>query len=581
MSTLLSLLDLGRSLPDAVLYGSPEYTLAFEDVFPTPEIIYDTSYSQTPQSWTGGLGTLAGNHLRAMNRLGVPGYLVGPLPRHGDYLQEITQGLDGPEMFVASQASPRWAEYVTKTDGVFAVKIAGNNVGARVYLYPGHEKGSRAMLLVDTDRNENPYLDKLITRWMYGGSERFDGKNIDREVALAVVLGAAVVRVPELLGVPPKVYRLQESWMALAIVFLVGMKMDQGMGLEDAIAATRLQVVSTNHTPIPAGNKTFPKKVLLRIGKGNPGFTNEVLERLGGVEDGNINLTHILLRGSRIVNAVSKRHLQTISEMFRDVPDKAQMISITNGFDDDWLYPGIENVDTVHDYTMFHHQCKARLTRHVHALTGRQLDAKKFTVCFGKRLIGYKRAGLVMHDFEWFQEQIGDKLQLVISARPNPDDVGMIGQFNHFLRLSERHQNLIVLPKYDLDKMRWMQAGGDGWLNNPHVPEECGSSGMKSLRQGVLNFATRDGWNREVPDELYFPFGTDSADVGNVDAYDAGALRETLIRGMDMYYNHHHDWSEKALAGIKWSRETGYLSATRMVSEYCEQMYGIALLHSS
>ena len=109
MSTLLSLLDLGRSLPDAVLYGSPEYTLAFEDVFPTPEIIYDTSYSQTPQSWTGGLGTLAGNHLRAMNRLGVPGYLVGPLPRHGDYLQEITQGLDGPEMFVASLASPRWA----------------------------------------------------------------------------------------------------------------------------------------------------------------------------------------------------------------------------------------------------------------------------------------------------------------------------------------------------------------------------------------------------------------------------------------------------------------------------------------
>ncbi|MGH3001970.1 MAG: alpha-glucan family phosphorylase [Gaiellaceae bacterium] len=523
--------------------------------------------------YSGGLGVLAGDHLKAAAELGIPLVGVGLLYRGGYFTQSLDAEGRQAETYVALDPE---ALGLTREPVSVEVELAGTAVTAAVWRYDVG-KGPETTLplyLLDVD---------LLTDALYSGDR-------EHRIRQELLLGVGGVRALAALGIEPTVFHVNEGHSAFLAIERARALVEQGADTEHALDLVRASTVFTTHTPVPAGNEVFGDELVVNyVGDlaARAGLSSDELLRLGRSEgtDG-FGLTPLALRLSAFRNGVSELHGEVARGMWASLwPDGEPAIGhVTNGVHlGTWLAPeleellrsagvrpeappddgGWEAVLDLDDDSLWrvHRVLQERLD----ALTG--FEAGRLTIGFARRFATYKRAGLVFSDLE---RLLALPVQIVVAGKAHPQDADGKDVMQRIVELSRDPEvacRVVFLPDYDLDLARAIIPGCDVWLNTPRRPHEAsGTSGMKAAVNGVLNLSVLDGWWAES----YDPSVGWALD-GISDEADAEQLYRVLEEQVIPAYASRDLWLAMMKSSI--ARLAPRFSMQRAVIEYTERYY--------
>ncbi len=555
--------------------------------------------------YSGGLGILAGDHLKAASELGVPLVGVGLYYRRGYFRQRLDDDDRQHERYPRNDTSRLPLTAVPMAPMVELADDSGRLVPIRLGVWRARV-GRVSLYLLDTKVEGNPDWARDVTDVLYGG----DRQNRLRQ---ELVLGLGGVRVLRRLGLEPTVFHLNEGHSAfLQLERLRELVEDAGLDSEQALARLHASTVFTTHTPVPAGNEVFDADLVRR----NVG---SLVERcnlswddfagLGKVrpDETRFGLTPFALRTAAYANGVSRLHGAVSREMWREIwpdrpVDQVPIQSITNGVHRrTWISdeledllghtaPDFERARSFSDEVLWqaHRGAKERMLDFLARTRGVEgLDPEALTIGFARRFATYKRAGLLLSQPDRLARLLGDRerpLQLLVAGKAHPADEGgkdLIQRVADFARNAAAHGRVVFLEDYEMTLARRLVQGVDVWLNTPRRPMEAsGTSGMKAALNGVLNCSILDGWWAEgyAPDRG-FAIGDDAiaADEAEQDAADAEALFTVLEQQViPAYYERDSEglprrWIETMRHSIA---ELGTEFGTnRMVAEYVERLY--------
>jgi len=510
-----------------IAYISPELAL--------PELVY-----------SGGLGYLAHSYGLSAKSLGLDAVIVSIL-----YRQSFDQIIEDGKMRTQYTTRSYGESGLEDTGIVFPLDINGAENLIKVWRLKGHDD-MVPIYLLDADLPENDELGRLNTLQLYGGSVE-SGANLERWIAYAIILGEGSVEALRRLGISVDLYHLNESYLAFAAMKI----------------ADPSKTVFTTHTPVPSGNKKFDLATVHKILGGR--YSLEYLNELGGDP---FDMAAACIKLSRKVNAVSKKHLDTIEKMWGWVENRPPFVAVTNGVNKEyWQYPEFASAKTPSELAGAQKIYKRKLIDYGKEKTGIYLSENVLTIVCARRAAKYKRPTLIFFDKPWIKNLLfSNSLQIIMSGRPHPDDREMIDEFNYILKLSRELPNLVVLENYDMEQSKILKGGADIWLNNPRAPMEAsGTSGMSAALNGAINLSTPDGWMPEANPENCFLFGS-SYSFGNThDAYDAKELKTALSHIIAMRRKEPDAFYRKAFAA-KIEAEDQWTS-DRMVKEYETLLY--------
>jgi starch phosphorylase len=466
--------------------------------------------------YSGGLGVLAGDHLKSASDLGVPLVGVGLLYRDGYFRQRIDRS--GRQAESPQPVDPEALGLTRET--TVSVELGDDTVEATVWRY---DVGRVPLYLLDAPG---------LTDGLYAG---------DREHRLRqeLLVGMGGVRALDALGLEPTVWHMNEGHCA----FLTRERLQR----EDP-ERVRATTVFTTHTPVPAGNEVFPEELVARY------LGEEVLElgRSNGEEG--FGMTPFALRMSAHANGVSELHGEVAREMWAGID--TPIGHVTNGVHPaTWVAPEIEEAD---DLWEAHRLLKARLVERA------GLDPELLTIGLARRFATYKRAGLVFSDFE---RLLALPLQILVAGKAHPADEAGKDLMQEIVELSTGSDRVVFLEDYDMGVARLLVQGCDVWLNTPRRPQEAsGTSGMKAAMNGVLNLSVLDGWWSEgYSSEVGWAIG------GTDDAADAEELYRLLEQEVLPAYEDRARWSAMMKASIEQLGPR--FSMHRAVVEYVERYY--------
>ncbi|WP_270159933.1 alpha-glucan family phosphorylase [Clostridium estertheticum] len=515
------------------------------------------------KTYAGGLGILAGDHLKGAKDLNLPLVGIGLKWKQG-YTEQIID--ENGEVY--DTYHNYHYEFLKDTGVKVTVNIRNIKVVCKVWKL--EEFGNNPIYLLDTDIPENG--DRWITGQLYGwfGEER---------IAQEIVLGIGGVKALRALNIPIDVYHFNEGHAVLAATELIKEKMQSGYSFEDSWVKTRDEVVFTTHTPIVEGNESHPIDKLEYMGAFN-GLTRSQMIRIGGEP---FNMTVAGLRLARKANAVAKLHMLTANKMWKTVADRPEIIGITNGIHKPtWVDERMTKAcDNNGDLWGTHITIKKELIEFIKERTGTKLCVDKLLIGFSRRAAPYKRSDLIFTSEEIISPLLkSGKVQIVFSGKAHPlDDIGKEIVAKLIRMMKKYPSSVVFLENYDMNIGRMLTRGSDIWLNNPRRPlEASGTSGMKAAMNGVLNCSILDGWWPEACNDdvngWQFGDGVGLDDLTEVelDKHDTLALYDTLInRVMATYYGNREKWVEMMRESI---RTTSYeFSVERMLNEYYNKMY--------
>lgn len=617
-------MDEGASLPRSVAYFSMEFGV-----------------TEALPNYSGGLGVLAGDHLKAASDLGVPLIGVGLLYRSGYFRQSLS--LDGWQIEHYPVLDPRGLplEPVTEPSGVpilVHVAMPGRRVlRARIWKA---QVGRVPLLLLDSDLEENDEDLRSVTDRLYGG----DQDHRIRQEILAGIGGVRAVRTYcELTGHPqPEVFHTNEGHAGfLGLERIRELMSGEGLDFDQALVAVRAGTVFTTHTPVPAGIDRFPVDLVRHyFGSGDsdallPGVPTDRVLRLGAEENpGMFNMAHMGLRLAQRANGVSALHGRVSRDMFRKLwpgfdVDEVPIGSVTNGVHGPtWaareiskLIGGGEmdggmgmSLEPVTDALLWELRCalRNRLVQEVRrrvrqawlqrgasplelGWTESVFDPDVLTVGFARRVPTYKRLTLMLRDPQRLRELLlhpERPVQLVVAGKSHPADDGGKALIQQIVRFADdpavRHR-IVFLPDYDMRLARYLYWGCDVWLNNPLRPlEACGTSGMKAALNGGLNLSIRDGWWDEFYDGSNgwaIPTADGVSDPTRRDDLEARALYDLLAGQVaPLFYDRDEDGvPTRWMAMVRHTLSTlgPKVQATRMVREYVDSYYLPAAMASA
>jgi len=540
--------------------------------------------------FSGGLGVLAGDHLKSASDLGLPFVAVGLRYRQGYFQQSVDNSGWQIESYPDTDFASLPTGLILDSGGQpLVVEVPFRNRMVRLQLW-GVMVGRVPLILLDTNRDDNDAVDQWITGHLYGGDR-------DTRLAQEMVLGIGGVRALRALGYRPEVFHMNEGHAAFLGLELIREELEHGRTWEEAVEETREHSVFTTHTPVPAGHDTFapervttylsdyfalfrergvtvPQKRLLGLGRK---YAEDPFEQ--------VNMTYLAMHTSRSLNGVSRLHGAVSRQMFNWLwPDKSvdetPITHVTNGVHaGTWVSPLIQElfdrylgtdwrtrqsdaatwaaIDAIPDAELWDAHC--RLKRRLAAFTREQtrklreqtgegrdyvdaasqlLDPEALTIGFARRVATYKRLGLMLHDPNRALSLLdapGRPVQLLISGKAHPQDSEAKRVLQSLFRVRRDPRVLrraTFLTDYNIAVARQLVQGVDVWLNLPRRPlEASGTSGMKAGMNGALNCSILDGWWEEGYNGLNgWALGTteEHPDPNHQDELDAESLYSTL-----------------------------------------------------
>ncbi|WP_116045818.1 alpha-glucan family phosphorylase [Amycolatopsis palatopharyngis] len=606
----------GSRLPAAIAYFSMEFGV-----------------TEALPNYSGGLGVLAADHLKAASDLGAPLIGVGPLYRAGYFRQALS--LDGwqVEHYPVIDPSGLPLELLTEPTGepvlVCVEMPGGRDLRAQIWMA---RVGRIPLLLLDTDVDANDEDLRRVTDRLYGG----DADHRIRQEILAGIGGVrAVRRYCELTGHPqPEVFHTNEGHAGfLGLERAREILGSESLEFEEALSAVRAGTVFTTHTPVPAGIDRFPVDLVQHyFGDGRllPGIEVRRVLALGAEDNpGMFNMAHMGLRLAQRANGVSALHGRVSRRMFARLwtgfdEDEVPISSVTNGVhgptwvaremtallggnDEEWGHDGdsgSSNAVTDEQLWDLRRDLRGKLVAEVRrrlrvswlqrgasalelGWTDSVFDPDVLTVGFARRVPTYKRLTLMLRDPDRLRALLLDEqrpIQVVVAGKSHPADEGgkaLIQQIVRFVDDPAVRHRIVFLPDYDMSMARYLYRGCDVWLNNPTRPlEACGTSGMKSALNGGLNLSIRDGWWDECYDGSNgwaIPTADGVTDPLRRDDLEAAALYELLGQQIaPLFYDRDAGGVPGGWLSMVWHtlRTLGpRVQASRMVREYVESYY--------
>lgn len=513
--------------------------------------------------YAGGLGYLAGSHLRSAYQLKQNLVAVGILWKYG-YYDQVRKADQTMEVLYQEKVYG----FLQSTGIKFKITVSHHDVWVTAYLLPPDTFQCAPLFLLSTDLPENDYLAKTICHRLYDS-------NPETKIAASILLGVGGCKLFDYLDWKPELFHLNESHALPAAFYL--------LNLHRNIDTVRSKVVFTNHTPEEGGN---PRTNIWQLEK--MGFFCNVpvsdVRTLVGFEGDMLNHTLAALKLSRIANGVSKLHERTLAAMWKQYKDKAPIISITNA--QNYVYwANIEMYDAVQegrvkDLQQLKLKGKDQLFELVADQNGEIFDRNIFTIVFAKRFTGYKRADLLLRDIDRFNRMINNKqypVQIVWAGKPYPADYTAIGIFDKIVNMCKQHPNCAALVGYELLQSKVLKNGSDAWLNTPRLGHEAsGTSGMSAAMNGAVNVSIPDGWIPEFAKDKVNSFIIAPADARlteyEQDDADAATLYDLLENEViPMYYNDPARWL--SIMSHSLQDVVPFFDSNRMADEYYSCLY--------
>ena len=520
---------------------------------------------QALKIYSGGLGFLAGSHMRSVYNLKQDTVGIGILWKFGYYDQARNHD---------QTLNPVWTKkmysFLEDTGIKFQIDIHDAPVWVKVmYLNPETFK-TAPIFLLSTDVPENDHVSKTICHRLYDANE-------STKLAQYILLGKGGAKLLDELNLEREVYHLNEPHGLPAAFYLLK---KFGGDLEKV----RERLVFTTHTPEEAGNEKHNVYICHQMSYFS-GLSLEEVKKIEGQDNDQFNHSLCALRMARIANGVSQLHGVVSNEMWGKYPGICEIKAITNAQDfkywaDKKLYNAREErEDEEFDFRKKH--LKKRAFRIVADQCGKLFDPKVFTMVWARRFAGYKRADLLLKDKERFRKLLENKkypVQIIFAGKPYPVDFAAISTFNNLVEESKNHKNMAVLTGYELSLSKSLKQGSDVWLINPRVLREAsGTSGMTASMNASVNLSTDDGWIPEFAKNGVNSFVVPKADYANmsvfdVDNYDMNQLYDILENQiLPMYYERPDEWRQVVKNAMDDVKEQ--FNSDRMADEYYKIMY--------
>ncbi|WP_165066997.1 alpha-glucan family phosphorylase [Paludisphaera rhizosphaerae] len=585
--------------------------------------------------YSGGLGVLAGDHLKSASDLGIPLIGVGLLYNQGYFRQSLDANGWQQESYLNTDVEKLPIEPAVAADGSplrVAVETTNGTLHAKVWRV---EVGRTTLLLLDANVPENNESDRQLTARLYGGDAR-------TRIRQELLLGVGGVRAIRAFGIRPSVLHLNEGHSAFAVLEKIRELMEEtGLPFGEVLRDVAQMTVFTTHTPVAAGHDRFPPQLV----EEHLGRIREALNLsyddfmgLGRVYPHDLNelftMTVLALKLSRYANGVSALHGVVSRRMwhplYANLPEENVPIGhITNGVHvQTWIAPQVARlfnrhlgidwakrqryaetwtaIDKVDDGELNETQqiLKARLIHFVRSRLAAQakkrgepdatverfanvLDQNTLTIGFARRFATYKRAGLVLQDIDRMVDIIRNAekpIQFVFAGKAHPEDRMGKELIQYIVKNawdSRFRNNIVFVEDYDMNVARHLVQGVDVWLNNPRRPQEAsGTSGEKAVLNGALNFSILDGWWAEAYDGangFAIGHGTTHASIQVQDERDHASLLEVLTtKVVPTFYDRDAEGlPRKWLAMQKHAFRTlaWKFNADRMVMDYVKRSY--------
>lgn len=521
---------------------------------------------QSLKIYSGGLGFLAGSHMRSAYDLKQNVVGVGLLWSFGYYDQSRNE-----DRTLKPHYTRKFYYFLEELKQKVVVKINNVDVTVKGFLLHSEVFGTAPVILLSTDTDENDYLSRTITHKLYDGNQR-------TRVAQEIVLGIGGAKMLEAINHKPDIYHMNEGHALPLVYELYGKLGDMN--------EVRKHVVFTTHTPEAAGNETHNINFLHEMGFFNGLDLHHVRVLSGYEHDDHFSLTVGALRSAKIANAVSKIHGMIANEMWSGVDGRCEIISITNSQNKKYWTDKtlIRALDEHEDYEVLARKkhLKKVLFDVVADQTGKMFDPEVLTIVWARRFAEYKRPGLLKYDYERFVKLITDTqkpIQVIWAGKPYPTDYGAIEMFNELIQMSHHFKNMAVLIGYELSLSKLLKQGSDIWLNTPRITREAsGTSGMTASMNGSIHFSIDDGWNPEfakhgknaftIPPLDYKLPNNEQDRIDNKNMMDI--LEQTII---PTYYDNPKEWvviMRNAMTDVEIEFDSG-----RMATEYYERMFNI------
>lgn len=535
-----------------------------------PEFKHRTAYfsmefgiDQALKTFSGGLGFLAGSHMRSAYELKQNLVGIGILWKYGYYDQ--TRQKDGS---MECTFVERNYNYFEDTGIRFDINVNKHAVKVKVlYLNPDVFE-TTPMFFLSTDLEENDYLARSISHHLYDA-------NTEARIAQYTLLGVGGAKLLDILNYNADTYHLNEAH-ALPAAFYLYKKYND-------LEKVKEKVIFTTHTPDPGGNEIHDIYTMDRMSFFSD-LPLETVREISGVYEDSFNYTLVGLRMARFANAVSSLHGEVSREMWKDAENICEISHVTNSQNlKYWADKDLANaLEMGDDAGLWQRKLmlKENFFKAVADQTGKIFDANTLTIVWARRFAAYKRANLLISDLERFDrifKNTDKPVQLIWAGKPYPKDYNAINIFNDLVQFAKGYPNVTVMVGYELALSKLMKDGSDVWLNTPRITREAsGTSGMTAAMNGSVNFSTADGWipefakhgiNSFVLPELDYRLPHSEQDPQDLTNF-LDMLENEII---PTYYDDPKRWLEIVKNGMK--DIAPYFDSNRMAAEYYTKIY--------
>ncbi len=612
-----------------------QYSLGVNRDFKIAYFSAEFGINDSIPNYSGGLGVLAGDHLKSSSDLNVPLIGVGLMYQQGYFRQYLTPDGWQQETYPENDFHNMPMKLIKNGDGnplTVSVKVGERNVYVRVWKL---EVGRVSVYMLDTNNQMNSEEDRKITDQLYGG-------DIEHRIQQEIILGIGGVRVLDALGIHPAVFHLNEGHSAFATFERIRILVEKhGLTFEEARLFVQHTTVFTTHTPVPAGNDVFPPDLVSKyfsIYASELGLSLEQFLSFGRVnpfdKQEGFCMTVLALKNSAFANGVSRLHGKVSRNMWKGLyphidVNEVPISHITNGVHiPSWIsldlatlysrYLGPqwsedpdnekiwERAPDIPDEELWrtHERRRERLVafvrrrlvnclkkkgaRQSEIMKAKQvLDPEALTIGFARRFAEYKRAYLIFKDPDRLDKILNNPempVQIIIAGKAHPRDMEgkeIIKKIVQIAREERFRKRVVFIEDYDINVARYLVQGVDLWLNNPRRPlEASGTSGMKASANAGLNLSVLDGWW----DEAYN--GENGWAIGSGEEYDDPAYQDEIESRaiydllekeiVPLFYSRGDDklpreWIERMKVNLKTI--CGFFNTHRMVEDYMEKFY--------